>query len=589
MSFTLHGLQVSRGITIGRAVLLASARLDVAHYLVEPEQRIAEVERLRAARAQVLHELESFKQDLPEDTPHEVAALIDVHKMLLEDDEIAGETVAWIRERRYNAEWALTAQLDVLTRQFDEMDDDYLRERKYDIEQVVERLLRALQASNQRVVPHKPQPPRNSGEALVLVAHDISPADMLQFKQGLFGGFVTDTGGPASHTAIVARSLDIPAVIATREATRLVRQDDLLIIDADAGVVLVDPSEMLLKQYRDKQASLVKQNDALKRLKQRRAVTLDGVPIELHANIELPQDTEAALAAGAEGIGLFRSEFLFMNRRVLPDEEEQYEAYASAVRAMQGKPVTIRTIDIGSDKPLDSNELVTAPNPALGLRAIRYSLAQPKMFRVQLRALLRAALVGPVRILVPMVAHESEITQLAGQLAQARAELAERSSEYARIPHVPVGAMIEIPAAALTLPLFVKRFDFLSLGTNDLIQYTLAIDRADESVAHLYNPLHPAVLRLIAETIAAGAKAGKPVSLCGEMAGETRYTKLLLAMGLRSFSMHPSEVARVKSEVLHSDVSKLTKLWQHYEQDHELDVALEALLPAQKAAQALTI
>ncbi len=580
MSFSVHGLQVSRGVTIGRAVLLASARLDVAHYFVETDDRAREVDRLRDARAQVLRELEDFKKELPADTPHEVAALIDVHKMLLEDDDIAGQTIAWIRERRYNAEWALTTQLDVITRQFDEMDDDYLRERKYDVEQVVERLLRALQGTSNRLAQLTPMKDGAGEAGLILVAHDIAPADMLQFKQGLFKGFVTDTGGATSHTAIVARSLDIPAVVAAREATRLIKQDDLLIIDADAGVVIADPSETLLKEYRAKQATHAAQVTALKKLKQRRAVTLDGVPIELCANIEMPQDTEGALAAGAEGIGLFRSEFLFMNRSVLPDEEEQYEAYAAAVKSMKGRPVTIRTIDIGSDKPLDSSELVTAPNPALGLRAIRYSLSQPKMFRVQLRALLRASLLGPVRILVPMVAHASEITQLAGQLAQARAELAQRGDEYARLPAVPVGAMIEIPAAALMLPLFVKSFDFLSLGTNDLIQYTLAIDRADESVAHLYDPLHPAVLRLIADTIAAGAAAGKPVSLCGEMAGETRYTKLLLAMGLRSFSMHPSEVARVKSEVLHSDAHKLQATWRELARDR-IEEAIESLVFAQ--------
>lgn len=581
MSFSIHGIQVSRGVTIGRAVLLASARLDVAHYFVTADMTEREIDRLRNARVTVMQELDAFKKDLSVDTPHEVAALIDVHKMLLEDHEIAQETATWIRERRYNAEWALTSQLDLITRQFDEMDDDYLRERKYDVQQVVERLLRALQGTTNKLANITPHVAGTQGaEPLILVAHDIAPADMLQFKQGLFNGFVTDVGGPASHTAIVARSLDIPAVVAAREATRLIKQDDLLIIDADAGVVIADPSEALLAQYRLKQTELADQNVALKRLKQRRAVTLDGVAIELCANIELPHDAKAALAAGAEGIGLFRSEFLFMNRKTLPTEDEQYEAYAAAVKAMQGKPVTIRTIDIGSDKPLDSSEEVTSPNPALGLRAIRYSLAQPKMFRIQLRALLRASLVGPVQILVPMVAHASEITQLAGQIAEARAELAERGGKYAQIGHVPIGAMIEIPAAALSLPLFVRSFDFLSLGTNDLIQYTLAIDRADESVAHLYDPLHPAVLRLIADTIAAGAKAKKPVSLCGEMAGETRYTQLLLGMGLRSFSMHPSEVARVKAEVLKSDAGVLGKKWRKLELDDCEAALLDFTQPA---------
>jgi phosphotransferase system enzyme I (PtsI) len=550
MSFSVHGIQVSHGIVIGRAVLLASARLDVAHYFIDPGKEEQEVNRLRDARTAVIAELNAIKAELPGDTPHEVAALIDVHKMLLEDDSIGRETAAWIRERRYNAEWALTAQLDVLARQFDEMEDVYLRERKYDIEQVVERLLHALHGSQSKLSPRKLAQQARHNEPLILVAHDISPADMLQFKEGLFGGFVTDTGGPASHTAIVARSLAIPAVVAARDATRLIRQDDVLIVDADAGLVIADPSERVLAEYRERQAAYGEKRRALRAIRRKAAVTRDGVAIELCANIELPQDAEAALEAGADGIGLFRSEFLFMNRRDLPGEDEQFEAYVRVVRAMGGRPVTIRTLDIGADKPLDSDAPASAPNPALGLRAIRYSLSQPAMFQAQLRALLRASAYGPVKILVPMLAHPGEIRQTLTHIAKARATLA---SKGLALPRVEVGAMVEIPAAALTLPLFVDAFDFLSLGTNDLIQYTLAIDRADESVAPLYDPLHPAVLKLIADTIAAGAAAGKPVSLCGEMAGETRYTRLLLGLGLRSFSMHASEILSVKNEVLQAD------------------------------------
>jgi phosphotransferase system enzyme I (PtsI) len=555
VSFALHGIQVSRGIAIGRAVLLASARLDVAHYFVADHKRPAEIERLHAARKTVLAELDVLKVELPDDAPHEVAALIDVHKMVLEDDMIAGETAAWISERGYNAEWALTTQCDAMVRQFDEMEDEYLRERKYDVEQIVERLLHALRGSEAKMSPQQLARQVKHHEPLVLIAHDIAPADMLQFKQGLFSGFVTGTGGPASHTAIVARSLDIPAVVAVREATRLVRQDDLLIIDADAGVVIVEPSDRILQEYRAKQGLLAQERTRLKAIKRKAAITPDGVQVQLCANIERPQDVDDALDAGAEGIGLFRSEFLFMGRVEMPSEDEQYEAYAHVVKAMAGKPVVIRTLDIGADKPLDAEDAVTAPNPALGLRAIRYSLAQPTLFQTQLRALLRASVHGQLQILVPMLAHSSEVAQTLAHIAQARAQLAAKGLS---LPHVPVGAMIEIPAAALTLPLFVQRFDFLSIGTNDLIQYTLAIDRADETVAHLYDPLHPAVLRLIADTIAAGEVAGKPVSVCGEMAGQTRYTRLLLGLGLRSFSMHPSEILRVKAEVLGCSVASVS-------------------------------
>jgi phosphoenolpyruvate-protein phosphotransferase (PTS system enzyme I) len=554
---------VSRGIVIGRAMLMASARLNVAHYYVDPGQEEGELQRLRTARVAVLAEMEQVKDSLPDDTPQEVAALIDVHMMLLDDSAVRHDTARWIRERRYNAEWALTAQLDVLSRQFDDMDDAYLRERKHDLEQVVERLLRALQGTKSLSESFSQTQAikiaRSGDESLVLVAHDISPADMLLFKAGLFGGFVTDTGGTTSHTAIVARSLDIPAVVAAREATRLVKQDDFLIVDADAGVLIVDPSDAIVAEYRAKKARNADARKMLERVRRLATVTRDGVAISLQANIELPDDARRAFDAGADGVGLFRSEFLFMNRAELPDEEEQYEAYALAVRAMRGKPVTIRTIDVGADKPLDSRtrskheELAynTAPNPALGLRAIRYSLSQPAMFRTQLRALLRAAALGPVRILVPMLAHASEITATFEQLHLAHKELGLQT------PLPGIGAMIEVPAAALSLPLFVQKFDFLSIGTNDLIQYTLAIDRADESVAPLYDPTHPAVLRLIGDTISAGHRARKSVSLCGEMAGDTRYTALLLGMGLTEFSMHPSELLDVKDALLKVSAGEL--------------------------------
>jgi phosphotransferase system enzyme I (PtsI) len=395
---------------------------------------------------------------------------------------------------------------------------------------------------------------------LVLVAHDLSPADMMQFKQSVFAGFVTDVGGKTSHTAIVARSMDIPAVVGARGASQWVRQDDWVIIDGDAGVIIVDPSPIILAEYGFKQRQAELERQRLSRLRHTLAVTLDGEKIELLANIELPEDTQAAVAAGALGVGLFRSEFLFMGRQgQLPDEDEQYAAYKKAVEGMQGLPVTIRTVDIGADKPLDDKprEESSYLNPALGLRAIRWSLADPDMFRTQLRAILRAAAHGKVNLLIPMLAHLSEIRLTLAALEQARRELDQVGAVYGP---VRVGAMIEIPAAALNAAMFLRYFDFLSIGTNDLIQYTLALDRADESVAHLYDPLHPAVLALIATTLAQGAAQGKPVSVCGEMAGDVTMTRLLLGMGLRVFSMHPSQILLVKQEILRSDTRKL-KLW----------------------------
>jgi len=382
---------------------------------------------------------------------------------------------------------------------------------------------------------------------------------MLQFKQSVFAGFVTDVGGKTSHTAIVARSLDIPAVVGARTASQLVKQDDWVIIDGDAGVVIVDPSPIILSEYSFKQRQGQVERERLARLRHTPAVTLDGEKIELLANIEMPEDTAAALATGVVGVGLFRSEFLFMGRQGnLPDEEEQYQAYRRAVEGMNGLPVTIRTIDVGADKPLDEARHDSAHlNPALGLRAIRWSLADPSMFLTQLRAILRAAAHGKVHLLIPMLTHASEIRQTLQLIEQARHELDRKG-----MVHGPVrlGAMIEIPAAALSLRLFLKHFDFLSIGTNDLIQYTLAIDRADESVAHLYDPLHPAVLRLVADTIAACQAQGKGVSVCGEMAGDVTMTKLLLGLGLRSFSMHPSQVLAVKQRILLSSTDKL-KPW----------------------------
>jgi len=562
MSFQVFGLPVSRGVAIGRAVLVASSRVDVAHYFIDEERVEDEIARLRTSRDAVANELSTLKRDLPADAPAELSALLDVHLMLLHDDALTGATKHWIRERHYNAEWALSAQLEVLARQFDEMEDEYLRERKADLEQVVERLLQALEHGP--VASFAPAPGVRArdfaGEdPLVLVANDIAPADMLQFKRSVFTGFVTDVGGKTSHTAIVARSMDIPAVVGAREASRIIRQDDWVVIDGDAGIVIVDPSPIVLEEYRFRQRQIELGRDRLARLRHTPAVTLDGDRVELLANIEMPSDALAAIEAGAVGVGLFRSEFLFMNRDgELPGEDEQFEAYKTAVQAMNGLPVTIRTVDIGADKPLErlsANELrhEQTLNPALGLRAIRWSLSEPGMFRQQLRAILRAAAFGKVRLLIPMVAHLSEVRHTLEALARARQQLDEAGKAYGP---VEVGAMIEVPAAALVLPTFLKYFDYVSIGTNDLIQYTLAIDRADEAVAHLYDPWHPAVLRLLHQTIVQARAAGKHVSVCGEMAGDPAFTEVLLGMGLRSFSMHPAQIASIKQRVLRTDARR---------------------------------
>ena len=543
--FSLHGTGIGGGIVIGRARVLESRQRDVTRYRLAPAQVDAELARLESALAQVKSELADVAERLPADAPAEASALLEVHAMILDDPSLLAEARAAIREHLWNAEWAFSSQASHLAAQFEEFEDEYLRDRGRDVQQVAQRVIRAL--SGTRVEPAR------TSEPAVFVAEDIAPADMLSLHSAI--GFAIDLGGATSHTAILARSMNVPAVLGLGSASELIRDDDLLILDGDSGIVIVAPDESVLAEYRHRQAAGLLEREKLKRLIHVPAATLDGVPIGLMANIELPQEAEQAFEAGAAGIGLFRSEFLFMNRPDLPCEDEQFEAYRTAVQAMRGRPVTIRTLDVGADKTLDGAGEAASPNPALGLRAIRYCLAAPEMFLVQLRAILRASATGTVRLLIPMLAHGHEIDQTLRLIEQARQQLRERGVAFDE--GMPVGGMIEVPAAAITADLFARRLDFLSIGTNDLIQYTLAIDRADHEVAALYDPFHPAVLRLIASTIASGRRSGKPVSVCGEMAGDWMATRLLLGMGLAEFSMHAASVLRVKQEVLLADAGKL--------------------------------
>jgi phosphoenolpyruvate-protein phosphotransferase (PTS system enzyme I) len=550
MTFSVHGIAVQGGIAIGRAVRIVSSRAGVAHYFIRHEQVISEITRVRVARDAVLAQMHQLQESLAstshKDTPQELSAIMDVHIMLLQDETLTQGVKHWIADRHYNAEWALTTQLELIAAQFDEMHDAYMRERKGDLEQVVERLLVQLQGGQANPVQAAiPAPHLHADDPLILVAHDLSPADMMQFKSSVFGGFVTDVGGRTSHTAIVARSLGIPAIVGAKSASTLVRQDDWVVVDANAGVLIVNPSDDIMAHYEELMLESLADDSEQDAVKHEPIYAADGTRIQVLANIELPSDTAAALAAGAEGIGLFRTEYLFMGRQVLPTEEEQYEAYRDVVKNMGGLPVTIRTIDIGADKPLDAVHTAShaQANPALGLRAIRWCLAEPAMFQTQLRALLRAAVHGRIKVLIPMLAHESEIKQCLLLVDRARVQLDTKGIAYGEIE---LGAMIEIPAAALIVPTFLKYFDFLSIGTNDLIQYTLAVDRADESVAHLYDGNHPAVQFLIQSTIEQCVAAKKEVSVCGEMAGDVNHLQALLAMGLRVFSMHPNQVPDFK-------------------------------------------
>jgi phosphotransferase system enzyme I (PtsI) len=552
MSFSLHGVPVSGGIAIGHAHLISHAQLEAAHYLVPPEQLEHEVARFDSAIKAVREELQSVRALVPATAPAEFVGFIDVHLMILADSTISEEPKEIIGSEQCNAEWAVKIQTDALLAQFDQIEDTYLRERRSDVRQVAERIMKALLGH-----PGYTPPPAGGSSKLILVARDLSPADVVQFRQHQFASFITDLGGTTSHTAVVARSLNIPSVVALHHARQLIREDELIIVDGAQGVVIVDPDSQALNEYQLRQHEFELDRRKLKRLRNMRATTLDGATVELQANIELPSDVSQALENGATGVGLFRSEFLFLNRNHLPGEDEQFEAYRRVAEEMQGHPVTIRTYDLGADKDHgDGGRLVT--NPALGLRAIRLCLIEPERFLIQLRALLRASTYGKVNVLIPMLASARELDQTLALIAQAKQSLDVENISYDR--EIKIGSMIEVPAAALALNIFTRKLDFLSIGTNDLIQYTLAIDRTDDAVAHLYDPLHPAVLSLIAHVLKAGEKANIPVALCGEMAGDVAMTRLLLGLGLRQYSMHSAHLLQVKERVLHTSHAQVKPL-----------------------------
>ena len=544
--FTMHGIGVSGGVAIGQAHLFAGMSAEANHYEITGADVQREQRRYDRAVKEVREELKELAESVRHSAAAELAPFVKVHLMLLDDGAFSEAPREIIREQHCNAEWALRMQLDELMVQFSDIEDPYLRAREDDVRQVAERLLGAM-AGTQRRIAMKPV----REDASILVARDLSPADVILFREHPFAAFVTDLGGATSHTAIVARSMNIPAIVALHHSRTLIREDELIIVDGTQGVVIVNPDEHVLAEYKLKQNQARLERDKLKRLKSAPACTLDGVTVQLQANIELPSDVEAVKASGASGIGLFRSEFLFMNRRDLPDEEEQFEAYREVVEGMRGLPVTIRTLDIGADKPLEGQEYV-AVNPALGLRAIRYCLAEPQVFNTQLRAILRASRYGKVLILIPMLTTWHEINQTIACVDLAKEQLRAEGVKFDE--YVPVGGMIEVPAAAIALPMFIRKLDFLSIGTNDLIQYTLAIDRADDRVAHLYDPLHPAVLNLIAGVIRTAQQHEKPVAVCGEMAGDVELTRMLLGFGLRNFSMHPAHLLSVKQRVLSTSI-----------------------------------
>lgn len=558
MSFTLHGLAVSGGIAIGQAHLISQATLEVSHLVIAPRLVEKEVARFDAAVAQVRSEFQSLKASM-EGSPTDIGAFIDLHLMILSDPELSETPKQIIRERRCNAEWAIVQQMEVLVAQFEKIDDIYLRERSYDVRQVVERVVRELVGRPGHVGVKAPK--TGKGENLIVVAHDLSPADVMAFKDQHFASFVTDVGGATSHTAILARGMGIPAVLGLHNARQLIRDKETIIVDGTRGVIIVNPDQRVLDEYELKKSQLEIERSKLRLLKTARATTLDRVKIDLLANIEEPSDVAAMIESGADGVGLFRTEFIFLGRGDMPSEDEQFEAYRKTVKGMQGRPITIRTFDLGNDKRVVSDDTAgerKRDNPALGLRSIRLSLADPKNFLAQLRAILRVSKLGKVKILIPMLSHAVQIDQTLALLEQAKSSL--RGERVAFDENIEIGGMIEVPAAALAVGMFLRRLNFLSIGTNDLIQYTLAIDRADEQVSNLYDPLHPAILMLLAHIISTAERANMPISMCGEMAGDPNLTRLLLGMGLRQFSMYPAQIPAVKQKIKQTDISEITPI-----------------------------
>jgi len=548
MTFAGNGIGITSGVAIGEAHILRRGLLEIGPRLIETADIPAEVQRFQLAVNGARERLQQTRKKIPDNTRSDIIAFIDTHLLMMNDAALVEVPIQLIRRHAYAAEWALQLQRESLVQVFETMDDPYLRTRKDDVEHVVNQIqiaLLELEEDNSDDLQGK-----------VILAQDLTPADTIVMRHQGIAAFITEFGGPMSHTAILARSLDIPAIVGVHGITRLLRQGETLVVDGEHGVVLADADPATLAHYQQRINATRTRTIQLRNLIGRAATTREGVRVQLMANIELPEDIETTRQLQADAVGLYRTEFLYMNRQGMPDEEEHYQTYRQVVEGLDGIPITIRTLDLGADKQLDGCTTLSC-NPALGLRAIRLCLKEPRMFQPQLRAILRAAVHGPVRIMIPMLSTLQEVRKLKAILAETEAALSAEGIPFAR--NIPIGGMIEVPAAALAADTFTRELDFLSIGTNDLIQYTLAIDRVDDEVNYLYDPLHPSILRLIQMVISAGQRAGIPISMCGEMAGDPRYIPLLIGMGLREFSMQPGSLLIAKERLLELDAAKLTR------------------------------
>jgi phosphoenolpyruvate-protein phosphotransferase (PTS system enzyme I) len=556
MTIALHGMGVSKGIAIGKVHIVKRDQLDIRKYSIKKHLIDEEIKRFENALANARQQLRAIREHIPEATSADIEAFIDTNLLMLDDAALTEEPMRLIKDLSCNAEWALKLQRDALVTVFDEMDDAYLRTRKDDVDHVVNRIQRVL--LNQTPLQHEKPDQRLTG--YIVLANDLTPADTVLMQHHGIAAFATESGGPTSHTAILARSLGIPAIVGIHNALRYIKDDDELILDGSRGIILLNADKQELSHYRRLQKEEKRYFSKLGRLKNKPAITRDGITINLHANIELPKDFETVVEVGASGVGLYRTEFLYMNRSTPPDEAEHYTTYTEVIDVLKGLPLTIRTLDLGADKQVDGGRQngPVATNPALGLRAIRLCLKEPALFRPQLRAIIRASVHGPVRVMIPMLSNTHEMQQVLQMVEDIKKELSELNIPYDR--ELQIGGMIEVPAAAICADIFARQLDFLSIGTNDLIQYTMAIDRVNDEVNYLYDPLNPAVLKLIHNTIKAGGKERVPVAMCGEMAGETRYTRLLLGLGLREFSVHTASLLEIKQIIIDSDVGELEAL-----------------------------
>ncbi len=552
------GIGVTSSIAIGETYCLQCGRIEAHRRTIAPDEVAHEVQRFQQAVLAARQDLNVVREQIPESTPIDIWAFIDTHLLMLEDAALVEAPIETIQTQRCNAEWALQLRRNELVKIFDVMDDPYLRTRKDDVDHVVGQI-------HKHLIGQQEDPVAGGGElrGRIILAQDLTPADTILMRNQGVAGFITEFGGPMSHTAILARSLGIPAVIGVHQATQYLRHGERLVMDAGQGIVLAGPDERTLQYYRKRRDAEQAHIVSLRALVNEPAVTEDGTEITLLANIELPEDIEITNDVGAAGVGLYRTEFLYMNREQPPNEEEHLASYRRIVEGLNGIPITIRTLDLGADKEADGccHDMQPASNPALGLRAIRLCLKEPQLFRPQLRAILRASAYGVVRIMIPMLCNLQELRTVKLIIEELKRELKREGHDFN--PDIPIGGMIEVPAAALAADSFARHLDFLSIGTNDLIQYALAIDRGDDEVNYLYDPLHPSILRLIQYVIQAGRKTGTPVSMCGEMAGTPFYTPLLLGMGLRRFSMQPGSMLEVKRIIRASNIEQLTARVEH--------------------------